>query len=408
MTGSPVTTLKEPGKDLYAKEARMRRSYSDNHLCYSINRIRIRASSETRSKLRASPSSVGIFSFQFSSSLFPNSIRSFLFDPDARRGSNVEENSADSDDETELELEQEKKRANWVERILEIKSRWREKKNGVAYYIQENNEECYAHGAEEDCCEVDYGDETNYSDIEVDKESFRALLKGVSWSDTKLFSKLAFLCNLAYVIPEIKAMDLRRYYGLEFVTSSLVRKLEAAAMKDTLDKDSTRVLLAEITKTNAEEMDSPMQKRVHQPSVAYEIAASAASYVQSRAKDLLSLGSEPQLEISDEALNDKANHQEEVDEEERTSASRVHKSEMAVYVAASTMTAVVAADEKQKQEAARDLQSLHNSPCEWFVCDDLSIYTRCFVIQGSDSLASWQANLFFEPTKFEVIFPASL
>lgn len=25
-----------------------------------------------------------------------------------------------------------------------------------------------------------------------------------------------------------------------------------------------------------------------------------------------------------------------------------------------------------------------------------------FVFQGSDSLASWQANLFFEPTKFEV------
>jgi len=32
-------------------------------------------------------------------------------------------------------------------------------------------------------------------------------------------------------------------------------------------------------------------------------------------------------------------------------------------------------------------------------------FDKCFcfmLLQGSDSLASWQANLFFEPTKFEV------
>lgn len=169
-------------------------------------------------------------------------------------------------------------------------------------------------------------------------------------------------------------MDLRRYYGLEFVTSSLLKKEEPAAVKDTLDKDS---------KTDAGEMDSPLEKRlvVHQPSVAYQIAASAASYVQSRAKDLLSIGSKPHLEISGEVSND----YKEVNEEEGPASSRVHKSEMAAYVAASTMTAVVAADEKQKQETARDLQSLHNSPCEWFVCDDLRIYTRYFVIQVTNS-----------------------
>lgn len=31
-----------------------------------------------------------------------------------------------------------------------------------------------------------------------------------------------------------------------------------------------------------------------------------------------------------------------------------------------------------------------------------------YVMQGSDSLASWQANLFFEPTKFEVRFPVTV
>ncbi|KAL4583707.1 hypothetical protein LXL04_008290 [Taraxacum kok-saghyz] len=101
--------------------------------------------------------------------------------------------------------------------------------------------------------------------------------------------------------------------------------------------------------------------------------------------------------------------QEEEDEVEKAEYSpRVYNSEMAAYMAASTMTAVVAAPEKEKQEAARDLQSLDSSPCEWFICDDSSIYTRCFVIQGLDSVASWQANLFFEPTKFEVKLKTNL
>lgn len=147
-----------------------------------------------------------------------------------------------------------------------------------------------------------------------------------------------------------------------------------------LDQDSTSVPLETpaATGSGAEKRQNSRQTRIPHPLVAYDIAASAASYVQSRAKDLLSIGSETQLEISDAVLHAKGKHQE---EEEVGTPPQIHKSEMAACVAASTMTAVVAADEKQKQEAARDLQSLHSSPCEWFVCDDLSIYTRCFVIQ---------------------------
>ncbi|VAH61754.1 unnamed protein product [Triticum turgidum subsp. durum] len=74
---------------------------------------------------------------------------------------------------------------------------------------------------------------------------------------------------------------------------------------------------------------------------------------------------------------------------------------MAAYVAASTVTAVVAAEDEARQEAARDLRSPLSSPCQWFVCDEADMRTRCFVIQGSDSVASWQANLLFEPTAFE-------
>ena len=40
-------------------------------------------------------------------------------------------------------------------------------------------------------------------------------------------------------------------------------------------------------------------------------------------------------------------------------------------------------------------------PCEWFIADDVSGGTRLFVIQGSDSVASWRSNLSFDPVPFE-------
>ncbi|KAL3536718.1 hypothetical protein ACH5RR_000084 [Cinchona calisaya] len=386
-------------KDLYASRS-LRRSYSDNHLCYSVNRVR---ASTVEPKLKKCPS-LGIFNFQFSTSLIPSSLRTLLFDPLITKGINVEEKAVERDCEgNQIVVEEDAKRANWVDRIIELQKQWKQKqqKDDDTQSRQEGNEHCDENGAE-DGCEVDYDDDDDAAEgnLKIDAESFSKLLDRVSRSDTKLFSMLAFLCNMAYVIPEIKAKDLRIYYGLDFVTSSQEKKKEAAVMRLKLDHDSTRVPVATLaTKASgAEKMVNPQQKRLPHPSVAYEIAASAACYIQSRAKDLLSIGAETHLKTTDAVLHAKGKLQE---EEEEGTPSRVYKSEMAAYVTASTMTAVVAADEKQKQEAARDLQSLHLSPCEWFVCDDLSIYTRYFVIQGSDSLASWQANLFFEPTKFE-------
>lgn len=170
---------------------------------------------------------------------------------------------------------------------------------------------------------------------------------------------------------------MRRYYGLRFVISSIERKDEVAAIKEKFDEDSTR---APVTTTN----DIPDDKEVEgeykpsiSPYVAYDIAASAASYVQSLSKDLTSQGSYSDLmEASSDLF--KGIHSE---DEAADNVNRVYNSEVAAYMAASTMTAVVAAGEEEKQEAARKLQSLHSSPCEWFICDDLSTYTRCFVIQ---------------------------
>ncbi|XP_077249610.1 phospholipase A1 PLIP1, chloroplastic-like [Tasmannia lanceolata] len=362
------------GKDL-REHARMRRSQSDSQLRCSINTVR----SSSEPKLKTSRS-VRIFPFPFSGSMIPNSLRSFLFDSDYNKDMRLV-------DSEESEKEEEK-RVNWVERLLEIKSRWRDRQR-----------ETKGDGEDEDeiLCGVCYDSESEEGgeEVDFDRESFSRFLVRVPLAETRLFSQLAFLCNMAYVIPEIKGEDLKKHYGLNLVTSSLEKKAEAEAeaIKSKLEEDSIRV-----PETSPIKFSRANQKRPIRPSVAYEIAASAASYVHARAKGLLSLGSsDEEEEEEDEEMQTRG-----VVEEAERSPSRVYyKSEVAAYVAASTMTAVVGAEERARQEAAKDLQSLHSSPCEWFVCDDPGTFTRCFVIQGSDSLASWQANLFFEPTKFE-------
>ena len=174
----------------------------------------------------------------------------------------------------------------------------------------------------------------------------------------------------------MQAKDLRKYYSLQFITSSLAKKAEVAKLKEKHDKDSISVPIGDsIAYQDGSEKDKVNEQK-QQIRLAYDIAASAASYVQLRAKDLLSLTAKPQQQGDTEDSNGRE-HSPEVEAE---ATSRV-KSEVAVYVAASTMTAVVAAGEWEKQEAAKDLQSVHSSPCEWFVCDDPGNYTRCFVIQ---------------------------
>ncbi|GKU87947.1 hypothetical protein SLEP1_g2274 [Rubroshorea leprosula] len=387
------------------KKAGIRRSYSDNHLCYSVNRKRYES---VKPKLKNSRS-VGIFSLQISDSIIPNSLRSFLYDPETSKNLSIADKEVTSVENSVENNEEEKEinRANWVDRLLEIRSLWKnrqqeESADGVDICDSENGAcDCDCDGdVDEVGCVVDYGSEEGGSEERYDGESFSKLLVQVPWSDTKLFSQLAFLCNMAYVIPELKGEDLRRYYGLEFVTSSIEKKEEVAAIKAKLDQDSTRVpvIATSACEPNSQQpMGSDKKRPVRSMAVAYEVAASAASYVQSRTKDLLSMGSDSQHEGDCVDLGDGGDRT----EIEGENCHRVHKSEVAAHMAASTMTAVVAAREKEKQEAARDLQSVHSSPCEWFICDDSSTYTRCFVIQGSDSLASWLANLFFEPTRFE-------
>ncbi|CAH2063197.1 unnamed protein product [Thlaspi arvense] len=351
------------GQDLVVKGGGIRRSSSDNHLCCpSGNNNRIRAVSLRPGPGMKSSRSVGVFSFQISSSIIPNPIKSLLYETDTSQ----EEKESD-EVETEPNLDGARK-ANWVERLLEIRRQWKKEprtESGNGEVGEENvNVTCGCEDGEG--CVADYGSENG----DWERESFSKLLVKVSWSDAKQLSLLAYLCNVAYTIPEINGEDLRRNYGLRFVTSSLEKKAKAAILREKLEQDSTRVPVVTSPET---ESSKPQQRSSSSSSAsAYKIAASAASYIHS-CKEYGS--SEPN--------------------------NPVYKSAAAAQAAASTMTAVVAACEEEKQEAARELQSLQSSPCEWFVCDDPNTYTRCFVIQGSDSLASWKANLFFEPTKFE-------
>ncbi|CAI0423266.1 unnamed protein product [Linum tenue] len=402
----------DSGKDLRrSQQANIRRSYSDDHLllCKSVN-CNIRACSSVQPKLKSSRSfGFPLFQMSGNSSFIPDPVKSLLlFDPlsmasiEDRRDqeevastSEVERSGQESNEMiSDGNIDEGVKRANWVERLLEIRSHWRrnirlQKKDGHdmdsssdddLHHMDKTGCDCDDYNGDDESsgCMVDYNSSEEEENEYNERETFSRLLTRVPWSDTKLFSKLAFLCNMAYVIPDIKANDLKRHYGLQFVTSSLEKKAEVAAMKAKLDDgDSTYVLPA-----ISEQPSGSQEEHKCRPEVAYEIAVSAASYVQSRAKEI---HSDQSSSYSDQPhpLNKKS------------------PSEVAAYVAASTMTAVVAAGEKDKQETANNLQSLQSSPCEWFICDDSSTYTRSFVIQGSDSFASWQANLFFEPAKFE-------
>lgn len=176
----------------------------------------------------------------------------------------------------------------------------------------------------------------------------------------------------------MQAGDLRRYYGLHYVTSSLEKKAEAAITKAKFDQDSTSVpaVSPKGTESSSKKTIESKQKRPIRSSAAYEIAASAASYIHSHAKDLLSSRTEPAKENGVDSCRRGTEPR-----GEDENPTRVHKSVVAAHAAASTMTAVVAAGEEEKQKAAKDLQSLHSAPCEWFVCDETSTYTRCFVIQ---------------------------
>nr|VDD59606.1 unnamed protein product [Brassica oleracea] len=276
--------------------------------------------------------------------------------------------SGDSRTPIAEETETERRNGSWVLKILDVQSLWRE---GEVQEDEEDEDEDEDEEEEElnDVVspEEDGGCDVSYEEnrFKLDRDSFSKLLKRVSLPESKLYAQMSYLGNLAYSISKIKPANLSKYYGLKFVTSS-AEKTELALKAEVSDETKPKV-------EEEEEVEANKGRKIS-ASAAYEMVASAASYLHSRTNSILPF----------------------------TSSSKTENSSSEVpSCLTDSVTSVVAAEEDVKQAVADDLKSTISSPCDWFICDDDQTLTRFVVIQGSESLASWQANLLFEPIEFE-------
>ncbi|KAL2934832.1 Phospholipase A1 PLIP2 chloroplastic [Bienertia sinuspersici] len=301
---------------------------------------------------------------------------------------------------------------NWVLKILHVRSLWSSEKQGKedgVCQVEEkeehegqngNSTSCSSScGEDEECKVCDNDDIDKKENVEFDRNSFSKLLKKVSLSEAKLYAQMSYLGSLAYCIPSIKPKNMLKRYGLRYVTSSIEKRehLAEAEKKEQLanaeaeqQSADTESKVKSQVKTEQCNDEKNEQSRVRE-SAAFQAAASAASYLHSRTRTVpLSKSSKDKM---DEHTMDKGSESNE---------NLDINSEMASLMATTdSVTAVVAAKEEVKQAVADDLNSISSAPCEWYICDDDDSATRYFVIQGSETLASWQANLLFEPIQFE-------
>ncbi|KAG7595589.1 Alpha/Beta hydrolase fold [Arabidopsis suecica] len=290
-------------------------------------------------------------------------------------------------EETAVEMDTERRNGSWVLKILDVQSMWRDREEEDEDDDDEEEDEDEEVESDDavlsgddggcDVCSVleDDGDEANK--FQLDRESFSKLLRRVTLPESKLYAQMSYLGNLAYSISKIKPANLSKYYGLRFVTSS-AEKTESALKAGNGEVSGETKPIEEEEEAKEEEVEKKKGRKIS-ASAAYEIVASAASYLHSRTNNILPFNSSSKADKNDVNL-----------------ANAESSSDVAYSV-----TSVVAAEEDVKQAVADDLKSTISSPCDWFICDDDQSHTRFVVIQGSESLASWQANLLFEPIEFE-------
>ncbi|KAL2653159.1 hypothetical protein R1flu_021287 [Riccia fluitans] len=276
--------------------------------------------------------------------------------------------------------------------------------------------------------------EVAHLSVTHDLESFTKFLHNVPLSELKLIHQTAHLSNLAYIIPQIQPGELARIHRLVFVTSSveikskaLAEEQAAAAAKGEADKD--------------EAQRESKQEFYLSPASAYALAAATASFLRSE-KRKSSQEAKNNLDNSSDA-SESGKLQDATAEENLTSSDASESGKDQETAAQETLassdtkilqplsaqaevepgksdvtendqegdsdmpsfmrpvTSVVSMQKETKQAMAKDLRSLHTSPCEWFAVDEKGGPNRIFSIQGSESFASWQANILFEPTEFE-------
>ncbi|BBM97674.1 hypothetical protein MPTK1_1g07460 [Marchantia polymorpha subsp. ruderalis] len=256
--------------------------------------------------------------------------------------------------------------------------------------------------------------EVAHLNVTHDLESFSKFLHQVPLSELRIISQTSYLSNLAYVIPEIQAGELARIHRLVFVTSSieikakaLAEEKEAAAAKGETDK--------------SEAQSEAKQEFYLSPASAYALAAAAASFLKSEKKSRQAAPQKSMGDSSDQTTGTKSGETTENEglagpntdviqsssskasgegeKSEKSQGDREEVPDMPSFMR--PVTSVVSAEKETKQAMAKNLRSLHTCPCEWFAVDEKSGPTRIFSIQGSESFASWQANLLFEPIEFE-------
>ncbi|MCO5608624.1 hypothetical protein L7F22_062837 [Adiantum nelumboides] len=267
--------------------------------------------------------------------------------------------------------------------------------------------EASSNGLEEACClpQVSEGDknkvasslnavhccslEVPYTRVLHTKDSFSKFLQEASLYDMKVFSQLAFLCDMTYTIPSIQPGQLMKYHRLRLVTTSLDKKAEAE-MKVKENELFKKLNLSDAENANLNTsngcVDSQRQHISHNngahlssPEIHSAIVPDAGCLPEKNGTSSLTKNILP----------------------ERNGSSLLKSMGQDALLAMAPAAVATTAEDKTKLNVANDAASLRTCPCEWFVCDEQNTHTRLFVIQGSESLASWQANLFFEPTQFE-------
>ncbi|KAG0611221.1 hypothetical protein M758_7G124300 [Ceratodon purpureus] len=202
-----------------------------------------------------------------------------------------------------------------------------------------------------------------YSRVVHTQESFTKFLRPlVSAKELKDVAQACYLSNLAYIISEIKGDELERDHRLRLITSSIQHENAAVTAQ--------------------------FNKTLRAPATAYALAATA-SYLQSR-NGSGSKGS-PKGEKSEKSTISSDVY------------SRAVDHEMAFAMSTFMDTAETNLSETSNLGGDGDVvtPTSNSSACGWFVCDEQATATRFFSIQGSESMASWKANLRFQPTQFE-------
>ncbi|CAL9753574.1 unnamed protein product [Musa acuminata subsp. burmannicoides] len=287
----------------------------------------------------------------------------------------------------------EHRRDNWVLKILRVTSMWAEREEPEAgsdreVAAVEDGDRCVGcESSPEDGSEGCVVEDEEEEKMVFDRESFSRLLRRVSLVEAELYAKMAYLGSLAYIVSKIKPKNLLKCYGLRFVTSSLEKKSTSLNSDEQQEPSQDQELKEEVHEVEENDKRKGNSTGIS-ASAAYQIAASAASYLQSQTTGILP----GKTETGKDPIEGSSKNKE---------GGTLSPEEASFMATTNSVTAVVAGKEEMRQAIAKDLNTAKSLPCEWYICDDDKSATRYFVIQGSETLASWQTNLLFEPVQFE-------